>query len=71
MGQVSSEECWAGLVDSEGHSGERKGTTTMGGGGAAFLLGRHGGVELDLAANFVQVRRLIFHVGIILKKISY
>ena len=65
------EECWAGLVDLEGHSGERKGTMTMGGGGAAFLLGRHSGVELDLAANFVQVRRLHFYVGIIVKKISY
>ena len=40
-------------------------------GGAAFLLGRHGGVELDLAANFVKVRRLHFYVGIIVKKISY
>ena len=30
------EECWAGLVDSEGHSGERKGTMTMGGGELLF-----------------------------------
>ena len=56
------EECWAGLVDSEGHSGERKGMVTMGGGGAVFLLGSHGGVELDLADNFGQDHRNFFYL---------
>ena len=52
------EECWAERAESEGHSGERKGTLTKHRGGAVFLLGRHGGVGLDLVDNFVQVDAL-------------
>ena len=52
------QECWAERAESEGHSGERVGMALEGGAGGAFLLGSHGGVELDLADNFVEPHTL-------------